>query len=154
MAKSYYTKALDLGSQTGDRDSRASALVNMGEIAEAEGDVANAYRYYRDSLQLFFERGKKIAIAYCAEVLAGLSVKSLNQPGHAALLFGFTASLREQTNTPIESFNEARLNEDIESTKAALSEQEFSTQWQTGSGLHLEDFLSYMETHEATYLKP
>ncbi|MGK0222501.1 MAG: putative ATPase, partial [Limisphaerales bacterium] len=149
-AKAFYTKALDLGSHTGDRDSRASALVNMGEIAEAQADVENAYRYYRDSLQLFFERGKKVAIAYCAEVLAGLSAKSLNQPGHAALLFGFTASLREQTNTPIESFNEARLNEDIAATKAALGEQEFGTQWQTGNGLHLEDFLSYMESHEST----
>lgn len=148
QAKSYYSRALEIGAQLGDMDSKASAMVNMGEIAEAEADVSVAYSYYRDSLQLFYERGKKVAIAYCAEVLAGLSARHLSQAAHAALLFGFTDSLRTEINTPIEPFNEQRLRDDIEFTRSVLSESEFKNQWEIGAGLHLEDFLSYIQQGE------
>lgn len=148
-AKSLYEESLAIGDESGDSDAIASASVNMGEIAEAEGDPAQAYHYYHRSLELFFGRGKKVAVAYCAEVLAGLSLRHFDDPAHAALLFGFAAHLRDEIATPIEPFNEQRLRDDIEAAQAALDESAFQAAWRAGQALHIEDLMAYMDEHQA-----
>ena len=141
-ARGYYQTALDIGGESGDSDSIASALVNMGELEEAANDIEAAYRHYADSLALFADRGKKVAIAYCAEVLAGLDVKHRNNAADAALLFGFAAHLREQIAAPIEPFNAERLDADMAAARAALSEEAYSSAWRTGATLSVADVLS------------
>lgn len=143
-AKALYEKALAVGSELGDTDAMASALVNLGEIAEADGDFDEAYARYRESLNLFHARGKKVAIAYCTELLAGLSVKQ-GRADQGAMLFGFAEQLRVDIAAPIEPYNESRLNADLDATRAALTEEGFQTSWKTGAGLYVDEFLDYMD---------
>ena len=130
-----------MGSKSGDTDSIASATVNLGEVAEAEGDFEQAYAHYTRSLELFAHRGKKVAIAYCAEIIAGLSSKHLDKPSDAALFFGFAQALREDIESPIESFNAERLRADITATRSAMTPETFQASWDAGESLEIDEFL-------------
>ena len=140
-ARAFYEAALAAGSRSGDSDSIASALVNLGEVAEAEADYEQAYDHYSQSLALFARRGKKVAIAYCAEVIAGLSSKHRNKPSDAALFLGFADALRKETESPIEPFNAGRLQEDIEFTQRAMTPATFQASWNAGASLEIDEFL-------------
>jgi non-specific serine/threonine protein kinase len=140
-AKRYYEQALETGSQAGDTDSIASALVNLGEVAEAEADYEQAYAHYRKSLELFARRGKKVAIAYCAEIIAGLSARHRNKPSDAAIFFGFASALREEINSPIEPFNAERLQADMAVAEAAMTPETYRGSWQAGASLDVDEFL-------------
>jgi predicted ATPase len=140
-ARQFYESALATGSQSGDTDSIASAMVNLGEVAEAEGDYNQAYEHYTRSLALFARRGKKVAIAYCAEIIAGLSVKHRAKPSEAALFFGFADALRKEIESPIESFNAERLQSDIDATESAMTPETFLASWSAGTSLDIDEFL-------------
>ena len=140
-ARKYYESALATGSNSGDTDSIASALVNLGEVAEAEGDHEQAYEYYTESLRLFARRGKKVAIAYCAEIIAGISTKHRDKPSDAALFFGFADALRKETESPIEPFNAERLQKDIQATESAMTPDTFQASWSAGTSLDIDEFL-------------
>lgn len=144
-AKRYYEKALETGSQSGDTDSIASALVNLGEVAEAEADYEKAYEYYTDSLELFARRGKKVAIAYCAEVIAGLSARHRNKPSDAAIFFGFASALREEIDSPIEPFNAGRLEADKALAEAAMTPETYRVSWEAGASLDVAEFLTQIK---------
>jgi non-specific serine/threonine protein kinase len=140
-ARNYYESALATGSTSGDSDSIASALVNLGEVAEAEGDYEQAYAHYSNSLELFAHRGKKVAIAYCAEIIAGLSSKHRDKPSDAALFFGFAEALRKEIESPIEPFNADRLEADIETTQNLMEPETFRASWDAGTSLDIDEFL-------------
>ena len=148
-ARSHYTRALEIGSEAGDTDSIASALVNMGELSQEADDAQTAQKYYGDSLALFYQRGKRVAIAYCVELIAALRARTEARYGHAAMLFGFANKLREEIHSPIEPFNEARLAQDIAFVKDALDPQSFDTSWQAGADLYLEEFLDHLNQASA-----
>jgi predicted ATPase len=148
-ARDFYERALHVGSQAGDKDSVASAMVNMGELDEAAGNIEAAYGHYRNSLELFLERGKKVAIAYCVEEMAGLSINHLNRPTHAALLFGFADALRTEIGSPIETFNEKRRAQDLQKIRDALNEEAFLSSWQSGATMQMEEFFNHMDDYVA-----
>ena len=147
-ARKYYEAALETGSKSGDTDSIASALVNLGEVAEAEGDYDQGYAHYTRSLELFARRGKKVAIAYCAEIIAGLSCKHRDKPSDAAIYFGFANALREEVESPIEPFNAERLKADIEATESAMTPETFRESWSAGASLDVDEFLTLVKDLE------
>ena len=134
-AKARYSEALDVGSELGNKDSIATALVNLGEIAEAEGRVEDAYGHYRDSLALYAALGYNIAIAYSMEVLAGLDCNHMGRPSRAATLLGAADALREAMAAPIEAFNAERLQRDLAATRVALGDEAFDSAFREGREL-------------------
>jgi non-specific serine/threonine protein kinase len=147
-AKAFYEAALETGSQSGDTDSIASALINLGEVAEAEGDFDQAYSHYTKSLGLYAHRGKKVAIAYCAEIIAGLSSKHRNKPSDAAMFLGFADALRKEIESPIESFNAERLRADIKATSSAMTPDTFQGSWNAGASLDIDEFITLIKDLE------
>ena len=147
-ARRFYEEALATGSQSGDTDSIASALVNLGEVAEAEDNYRQAYEHYTRCLELYANRGKKVAIAYCAEVIAGLSIRHLHKPSDAALLLGFADALREETESPIEPFNADRLQSDIAATRDAMFPEAFRASWDAGASLDIDELLAVIRDLE------
>jgi tetratricopeptide (TPR) repeat protein len=137
-----------MGSKSGDTDSIASALVNLGEVEEAEGDYDKAYSHYTKSLGLYAHRGKKVAIAYCAEIIAGLSSKHRDKPSDAAMFFGFADALRKEIEAPIESFNAERLQADIKVTESAMTPDTFKGSWDAGASLDIDEFLTLIKDLE------
>ena len=104
-AKAFYTKGLSVGRGAGDKMRTATALLNLGEIVEAEGQHSEAHSLYRDSLRIWVELKHKEAIARCAEVLAGLEIRSKGNPSEAAFLFGAAEAIRQEIEVPVEPFN-------------------------------------------------
>jgi non-specific serine/threonine protein kinase len=147
-ARAFYEAALEMGSKSGDTDSIASALVNLGEVEEAEGDYDQAYSHYAKSLGLYAHRGKKVAIAYCAEIIAGLSSKHRDKPSDAAMFFGFADALRKEIESPIESFNAERLQADIKVTESAMTPDTFKGSWDAGASLDIDEFLTLIKDLE------
>ncbi|MEE4143761.1 MAG: tetratricopeptide repeat protein [Halieaceae bacterium] len=147
-ARAFYEAALETGSKSGDTDSIASALVNLGEVEEAEGDYEKAYDHYTKCLGLYAHRGKKVAIAYCAEIIAGLSTKHRDKPSDAAMFFGFADALRKEIESPIESFNAQRLQADIEATRSAMTPDTFKGSWDAGASLDIDEFLTLIRDLE------
>ncbi|MEM7077566.1 MAG: tetratricopeptide repeat protein [Pseudomonadota bacterium] len=141
-----YEKALALGSEISDRSTMATAMINLGEIAQQQGDLSRARELYRDSLKLFGALQMKLAIAYCAELLAGMELKANEQPSEAAYLFGAAARLREELNADIESYNAERLAGDQSTTRSALSSEDYELAWQTGYQLGAEGVLRHIAT--------
>jgi non-specific serine/threonine protein kinase len=147
-ARAFYEAALETGSKSGDTDSIASALVNLGEVEEAEGDYEKAYSHYTNCLGLYAQRGKKVAIAYCAEIIAGLSTKHRKRPSDAAMFFGFADALRKEIESPIESFNAERLQADIKVTESAMTPDTFKGSWDAGASLDIDEFLTLIKDLE------
>ena len=90
---------------------------------------------------MFARRGKKIAITYCVEIIAGLNCKHRSKPSEAALFFGFADALRREMESPIESFNADRLQADIKTAENAMTPEAFQASWNAGSSLDVDEFL-------------
>ena len=137
-AKQLYVEGLSFGRDAGDKTRTANALLNLGEIIEAEGEYSDAYSHYRDSLALWIELQHKQAIARCAEVIAGLEVRVKERPYEAAFLFGAAESIREGIDVPVEPFNLQTVTDDIERTRCAIDQEVYELAWNAGRGLKVE----------------
>lgn len=61
----YFSRALDIFSETGNVSGAATALLNMGNIALAFKEPDDAERYYSSSLEKYTEIGSRWGIANC-----------------------------------------------------------------------------------------
>jgi non-specific serine/threonine protein kinase len=143
-AKALYVEGLKIGRGVGDKDSTATALLNLGEIVEAEGNTHEAYEHYRDSLKLYGDLGHKLAIAYCAEVIAGLEVRANSHSSEAAFLFGAAEAIREELEAPVESFNTERVEDDKRRTREAMDEDDYLAAWEAGRQLGVDGVLRHL----------
>lgn len=143
-AKKLYVESLSIGRESGDKTRTATALLNLGEIIEAEGKFRDAYSHYRDSLALWIELKHKQAIARCAEVIAGLEVRINERPYEAAFLLGAAESIREVIDVPVEPFNLQTVNDDIALTRDALDTDAYEAAWNAGRGLKVEGVLRHV----------
>ena len=136
-ARSFYEESLAFGTELGDKNAIATATVNLGEIAATQGRLEEARDRYLSSLHLYGELDFKLAIAYSLEVLAGLETR-LGEAEEGAVLFGAADALREEIAAPIESFNEERLNAEVQSTRMALGDR-FDDAWNRGRRMTSEE---------------
>ncbi|MFT4853856.1 MAG: putative ATPase [Bacteroidia bacterium] len=144
-AKNSYMEGLSLGQAAGDKSRTAMALLNLAEIIEEEGKSSQAYTYYRDSLQIWGELRHKLAVARCAEMLAGLEVRINNRPEEASFLFGAAQAIREDLDVPVERYNMPRFTADVELTLAAVDQQEPLASWNAGRALGFEGILRHVQ---------
>jgi non-specific serine/threonine protein kinase len=143
-AKKFYLEGLSIGRDAGDKTRTANALVNLGEIIEAEGQYSEAYSHYRDSLKLWSDLQHKAAIAGCAEMIGGLEVRVNDRPSEAAFLFGAAEAIREELHVPVESFNLGRIEDDIRRTRQAIDQDEYLTAWGAGRSLGVDGVLRHV----------
>jgi non-specific serine/threonine protein kinase len=74
-------------------------LFNLGRIALAQGELADARTYFRDSLSTLREPGDLTRIAVVLEGLAGLAARG-PQPNRAFRLVGAASALRDGIGAP------------------------------------------------------
>ena len=129
-----YEEALEIGRAREDKNTIATALVNLGELSAQRNDMAAARTFYTESLGMYAELGLLNAIAYNLEVLAGLLVS--DQADRAAFFMGAADRL---INTPIESFNAQRLADDTAAIERALGAEVFAREWQAGAATPFAD---------------
>ena len=145
VGRSYLVEpVLSIAQDFGDKTRTANALLNLGEIIEAEGQHSEAYAHYRDSLRLWGELQHKAAIARCAEVIAGLEIRVKDRPWEAAFLFGAAEAIREEIDVPVEAFNRERVKDDMQQTRKAIDHDDYLVAWDAGRGLEVDGVLRHV----------
>jgi non-specific serine/threonine protein kinase len=136
-ATSYYEQSLALLRTLGDTGASANVLHNLGQVAQAQGDYARARAYFEESLELFRALGDRRGSAYCLEGLGGVEF-ALGQPVRATRLLSVAYSLRMAIKAPIPPVEQPRYDRLIAAIRAAVDEAVFTTTWQEGSELTVE----------------
>jgi DNA-binding CsgD family transcriptional regulator len=111
-------------------------------VARSQGDAAQAYLYYAESLTVFVELMDKQSIPQCLEGIAGLA-NAAGQPAHAARLFGAAEALCESAGVPLPPVMRAEYDLDVAATRAQLDEPTFATAWDARRALTLEQAIAY-----------
>jgi hypothetical protein len=84
------------------------------------------------------------------EVLAGIDVAG-GRPREAALLFGTADRIREELGAPVEPFNQERYQRDLDTTRGAMTEDDFTQAWEEGRRMRTEEAIELaMVDNEST----
>ncbi len=143
-AKAAYIEGLRIAQNGGDKTRMANALINLGEIMEAEDDLEQAYSYYRNSLKYMAELKHKAGIAAGAELIAGLELRLKDCPSEAAFLFGAAAAVRKKIDVPVEPFNLEKIERDIQATRDAINAEDYLVAWNAGRELEIDGILRHL----------
>jgi predicted ATPase/class 3 adenylate cyclase len=137
-AEAHYEESLTLSRAREDHNAMLSALINLGEVAQLKNNETRAHELLLESLEIARQLGLKIAIAYCLEVLAALT---LSEPELAARMFGNAEQIREDISAPVETWNQERYERDVQTLRELLGEETLSIQWAAGRSLPLDGIL-------------
>ncbi len=140
-ALDHYQEGLALGRELADANYIATGLVNVGEVLAIKGELDEAARNVQESLALFNALGVRNAIAYCLEMLADIELRRERFEA-AARLFGAADRLREILNAPIESFNQARYDEDLARARSGAGEEAFERAFSEGRTMRLDELIA------------
>ncbi len=147
-ALDHYQEGLALGRELGDANYIATGLVNIGEVLALKGDADGAARRVQESLAIFQALGVRNAIAYCLEMLAGIELDR-SRFAAAARLFGAADRLREVLNAPLESFNQARYDQDVARARAGAGDETFSAEFEAGRSMSLDEAITQAQAEAA-----
>jgi tetratricopeptide (TPR) repeat protein len=129
-------EATDALREIGDKWSLGNSLLNLGNALRAQGNYAEAYPLYQESLQINRELGDRWMLAYVLENVGMLL--ALHQDAQRALnLVGAAASLRETLGIPLSPAEKTHLDNVLEPAYQALGNAA-TTAWETGQSLTLE----------------
>jgi hypothetical protein len=99
LARQHLEGSLALWRATGDARVAPGALVGLGGVALAEGDLALARRFLDEARVVSQETGSKVGLVYTLEGFAILAAAD-NQPESALRLEGAAAGLRAALEHP------------------------------------------------------
>ena len=135
-ANRFFEESLALQRGLGELGSVFYSLSNLGSIAHKRGDVPLAMARYREALELLESVPNKAAIAGTLELFAA-ALTAAGEPQRAARLLGATDALRTLIGSPVFPSERADYEAAISSTRAALGDRQFETEWQMGAVMNL-----------------
>jgi predicted ATPase len=136
QAQRHYTESLKIFRALEDTNNIGMMLLNLGGIALLRQDYRQARRLYLESLKFMREMGDRETIAYCLEGLA--AVAAPQQPERAARLWGAAEALRELVGAPLWPADRLALDRTVAQTRARIDTASFTTAWEAGRELQLE----------------
>lgn len=142
QARSHYEQCLALLQETGDRGDMARFVHSLGYIAFHENDFDLAESHFRRGLTLFRQLGNRRGIAECLAGLAGIKAQ---QGAHqwGATLLSASESLLKSTGGAWWPADRIEVENNLEYIQKALSEEDFSQAWQTGSTFTLDQAIQF-----------
>ena len=135
-ANRFFEESLALQRGLGELGSVFYSLSNLGSIAHKRGDVPLAMARYREALELLESVPNKAAIAGTLELFAA-ALTAAGEPQRAARMLGATDALRTLIGSPVFPSERADYEAAISSTRAALGDRQFETEWQMGAVMNL-----------------
>lgn len=141
-ARRFYEECISLSRQLGEKTFIVYALNGLGHVLCLQGDLSLAWRYYRESLLLAEQTAEKRMIAYGLEGFAKVAIR-LGTMETAVRLIGAANSLRQEIGAPLDPAEQAELDQDLLAIHNSLEEKEFAVAWSDGSGMTLEQALTY-----------
>jgi hypothetical protein len=143
VTRALYEEALAICRELGNQYAIGNILNNLAAFEYSEGDYKAAYSQFAESLTMAQELGDKIvadkiAISYALDGFAALAVQR-NEADLAARLAGAAEQLRESINYNIEPPERRFRDRYLASLRAMLSEGDFSTAYQQGRKMRLDE---------------
>jgi tetratricopeptide (TPR) repeat protein len=136
QAAALLEEAAALTREIGAKQYIAGVVSNLGEVVLGLGDIPRAASLYRESLELWdhVERHAHPAI------LAGLGgvAAIAGQAEQAARLFGAATAISETLGVPLESLEQAALDQRTATVRETLGEVAFAATWKAGYNLSIE----------------
>jgi len=117
-------------------------LHELGAVAHAQGDDAQARALLQEGLRLQQQFGARWQIAQSLERFAGLEAGQGNA-ARAAHLFGAAEGLREAIGTPLQIGERTDYDRDLAAARAHLDAATFAAAWADGRALPLEQAIAY-----------
>jgi non-specific serine/threonine protein kinase len=133
-AESLMRQALAQVDVLGDRRARANALDSLARIVLERGKYAEARRYHSECLALAQEIGDKVDTADALDGLARVAVAEA-EPERALTIAGAAHALRDRIGYETPKPWRRRLQESIDSARAALSLETAGAAWARGARL-------------------
>ncbi len=113
-------------------------LLELGRVAHARGDDTRAASLCRESLVLSRKLDNKSHIAFCLAALAGV-IQSSGQAARAARLSGAAERLLHSLDAVLDPGGSLEYDSDLAGARAQLDEAAFTTAWQEGRMMTLEE---------------
>jgi hypothetical protein len=110
---------------------------NMAYAALKKGDIAQARRQFKISIQSFQGINNTIGVVYAIEGVASLHCEQ-NQPESAARLIGWADAMREKIGDPRPPSEQADVDKDIVACLAKVGEVAFSNEYDPGKNMTLD----------------
>jgi DNA-binding CsgD family transcriptional regulator len=134
-------KGLALCREIGDQRGVAQILHALGLFAYTQGDYAAARTFFEEGLTISREVGEKWVAALC---LVGLGevVAAEGEPARAARLWGAAETLRTELGAFIPHAEQVSYERSMNTVRAQLSEDVFSSAWAEGRTMSLEQVLA------------
>jgi non-specific serine/threonine protein kinase len=117
-------------------------LLNLGYIAQHQGDYSQVAMLIAESVALFQKLRIERGILHCLVVLAGV-VGGQGQPERAARLFGVVEAQHEAFGTRIEPSDRNEYNRNLAAVRAQLDEAAFAVAWAEGRVTTMEQAIEY-----------
>jgi predicted ATPase/class 3 adenylate cyclase len=112
-------------------------LLNLGLVAFAQKDPAQARRFFTESLGMAKMLGDKLSGASALEGLAGV-YGIQGDPGRAARLLGATQAFRTSVNSPVQGSDLPDYERFVAGTRAAMTPEAFEAARAQGETMTLE----------------
>jgi predicted ATPase/DNA-binding XRE family transcriptional regulator len=161
-ARTLYEESTTLYRELGDTWAMASTLNSLGVVLFDQGDYVAALPLFQESLVLRTSIGDKRGIAECLEAfgyVAGAMTREAerrdgeHEPGSDALRLGFgqrsarlwgaASALREAIGAPNAPATSARLELQIEATRAHLDATSWTAAWAEGRAMAVDQAVAY-----------
>jgi len=142
IARDFYERALEAFRAAGDRWGSARSLADLGYVFCEQRDYEEAHAAYREALEVFSELGHKRGMARALEGSACLAAAR----GHAARALKLAAAathLRRLISPPLPQAEQSKLDRNLSSAWASLSETEGKGAWAEGSAMSIEGAIQY-----------
>ena len=147
----WLTDALELAREGGDdreigaaSRSLAAAMIELGDAGQATGLLA-------ESLALARELGESHVIAVCLETFAGLAAAA-GEVERAAILFGASDAVRASIGAQRQPDQQILYDRWLARTLARLDTNTYSTRYEDGRALSLDEACAFALGHEAAVI--
>lgn len=121
------------------------ALVRLGYIALEEGSFTEARDIFVKTVQDFQKDNNNIGVIFALEGMAGLFL-AIEKPEYAASLIGWADATREKIVDTRPLLEQAYVDKTIAACIAALGETHFSTAYDKGQKMTMEEVVAYALT--------
>ncbi len=145
-ARAYHEACLEMGRKGHVPVGIAWSLDNLAEVYQAEGDLTEARRLFKESLTIFAGIGERMGIADCLQGLGEVACSGTTDvPGArlAARMLGAADHMRALSGIVLSPIELPIHTAAVRQTQRALGEADFRLEWTVGSEMTLDEVILY-----------
>ncbi|HKQ99335.1 MAG TPA: tetratricopeptide repeat protein [Pyrinomonadaceae bacterium] len=142
QAISLCQESLALSREIGYKEGIAWSLNIWGNAARRQGQFEAAGISLRESLELHYELEDRWRVASLLESLGGIAFEQ-NEPERSVRLLGAAEAIRDAVGAPLPPVEQEDRDRHIRLARAALGEEKFTSLWQEGATMPVEQIIIY-----------